>query len=373
MPLPDFHVSAPFTLGIELELQVINPPGYDLCQDSSALIAAASRGVTQGEIKHDITNSMLEVATGVCDDIHQAATQLAAIQRAVLRAASEQHVKICGGGTHPFQRWQSQEVGDNPRYQHTLEAYGYLARQATVFGQHVHIGCTNGDDALYLLHGLSRYVPHLIALSAASPYLQGADSSFACARLNIFSAFPDNGPMPWAANWQEFTRLFRQLSYTSMVDSIKDLHWDIRPSPHFGTVEVRVMDTPLTLGHAINIAGLIQATSHWLLTTRPYKHQEKDFLLYRFNRFQACRYGLEGILTDVQTGEHKTVAEDIGWLLEQVAPSAEKLGATSAIKEIALMLKQGKSEAQRMRDFIADGGSLISLVQKHCELWATSP
>ena len=101
--------------------------------------------------------------------------------------------------------------------------------------------------------------------------------------------------------------------------------------------------------------------------------QERDFLLYRFNRFQACRYGLEGILTDVHTGEHKTVAEDIAWLLEQVAPSAEKLGATSAINEIALLLKQGKSEAQRMRDFIADGGSLISLVQKHCELWATSP
>ena len=83
------------------------------------------------------------------------------------------------------------------------------------------------------------------------------------------------------------------------------------------------MDTPLTLGHAINIAGLIRATSHWLLTTRPYKHHERDFLLYRFNRFQACRYGLEGILTDVHTGEHKTVAEDIARLLEQVAPSAE--------------------------------------------------
>lgn len=245
--------------------------------------------------------------------------------------------------------------------------------QATVFGQHVHVGCRTGDDAIYLLHGLSRFVPHFIALAAASPYMQGTDTKFSSSRLNIFSGFPDNGQMPWVNSWQEFEGLFRRLSSTSMIDSIKDLHWDIRPSPHFGTVEVRVMDTPLTLGHAINIAGLIQATSHWLLTARPYKHQERDFLLYRFNRFQACRYGLEGILTDVHTGEHKTVAEDIAWLLEQVAPSAEKLGATSAVNEIALLLKQGKSEAQRMREFIADGGSLISLVQKHCELWATSP
>ena len=88
--------------------------------------------------------------------------------------------------------------------------------------------------------------------------MQGTDTKFASSRLNIFSGFPDNGQMPWVNSWQEFEGLFRRLSSTSMIDSIKDLHWDIRPSPHFGTVEVRVMDTPLTLGHAINIAGLIQ-------------------------------------------------------------------------------------------------------------------
>lgn len=202
--------------------------------------------------------------------------------------------------------------------------------------------------------------------------MQGTDTKFASSRLNIFSGFPDNGQMPWVNSWQEFEGLFRRLSSTSMIDSIKDLHWDIRPSPHFGTVEVRVMDTPLTLSHAINIAGLIQATSHWLLTARPYKHQERDFLLYRFNRFQACRYGLEGILTDVHTGEHKTVADDIAAARAGCAVGREAR-RDKRNHEIALRLKQGKSEAQRMRDFIADGGSLISLVQKHCELWATSP
>ncbi|MEE9685804.1 YbdK family carboxylate-amine ligase [Lelliottia amnigena] len=373
MPLPDFHSSDPFTLGIELELQVVNPPGYDLSQDSSALIAAVKNDIKAGEVKHDITESMLEIATGVCHNIDQAAAQFSAMQQAILRAAGDQHIQIAGGGTHPFQKWQRQEVCDDERYNHNLELFGYLILQATVFGQHVHIGCRNGDDAIYLLHGLSRFVPHFIALSASSPYMQGSDTKFASSRLNIFSGFPDNGKMPWVSNWQGFEGLFRRLSYTSMIDTIKDVHWDIRPSPHFGTVEVRVMDTPLTLAHAINIAGLIQATAHWLLTKRPYKHQEQDYLLYKFNRFQACRYGLDGLLTDVKTGEQKTIAEDMQWLLESIAPSAEKLGGASAIAEIALLLKQGKSEAQRMRDFIADGGSLISLVQKHCELWATHP
>ena len=373
MPLPDFHVSEPFTLGVELELQVVNPPVYDLSQDSSQLIDAVKADIRGGEVKHDITESMLEIATGVCQNIDQAAAQFSAMQQVILRAAAEHHVQICGGGTHPFQKWQRQEVCDDERYNRTLEMFGYLVQQATVFGQHVHVGCQNGDDAIYLLHGLSRFVPHFIALGAASPYMQGSDTRFASSRLNIFSAFPDNGHLPWMSNWQEFEGLFRRLSYTSMIDSIKDLHWDIRPSPHFGTVEVRVMDTPLTLSHAINITGLIQATAHWLLTERPYKHQERDYLLYKFNRFQACRFGLQGILTDVHTGEQRTIAEDMAWLLERVAPSAEKLGGMSAINEIAQMLKQEKSEAQRMRDFILDGGSLTSLVQKHCELWATSP
>ncbi|WP_437891196.1 YbdK family carboxylate-amine ligase [Phytobacter sp. V91] len=370
MPLPDFHVSAPFTLGIELELQVVNPPEYDLSQDSSALIDAVKSQVQAGEIKHDITESMLEIATGICRDIDQAAHQLSAMQQIILQAANTCHVGICGGGTHPFQNWQRQEISNDERYHRTLETFGYLMQQATVFGQHVHVGCPDGDDAIYLLHGLSRFVPHFIALSAASPYMQRTDTRFASSRLNIFSAFPDNGPMPWVSNWQEFTGLFRLLSTTRMVESIKDLHWDIRPSPHFGTVEVRVMDTPLTLSHAIDMAGFIQAIAHWLLAERPFKHQASDYLLYKFNRFQACRFGLEGIITNVHTGEQSTIADDIERMLEKVAPWGEKLNAGSAISELGRFVKRGKSEAQLMRDFVADGGSLTGLVQKHTEIWA---
>ncbi|MEE6802735.1 YbdK family carboxylate-amine ligase, partial [Escherichia coli O8:H10] len=246
----------------------------------------------------------------------------------------------------------------------------YLVQQATVFGQHVHVGCPSGDDAIYLMHGLSRFVPHFIALAAASPYIQGTDTRFASSRLNIFSAFPDNGHAPWVSNWSEFEGLFRRLSYTSMIDSIKDLHWDIRPSPHFGTVEVRVMDTPLTLGHAVNIAGFIQAISHWLLAERPFKMQERDYLLYRFNRFQACRYGFAGLLTDVHTGEQVTSGGDIQRLLDKIAPYADKLNGSSALEAVAQFVRRGKSEDQLMRDFVADGGSLIGLVQKHAEIWA---
>ena len=352
MPLADFHRSDPFTLGIELELQVVNPPGYDLSQDAS------------------ITESMLEIATGVCRDISHAQIQLSAIQQAVQRAALRHHLQICGGGSHPFHAWQRQQISDNPRYVKTVEHFGYLAQQATVFGQHVHVGCQSGDDAIYLLHGLSRFVPHFIALNAASPWFDSTDSRFACSRLNRFSSYPDNGPMPWVADWQGFRRLFRQLSYTSMIDSMKDLHWDIRPSPQFGTVEVRVMDTPLTLAQAIHIAGFIQTLACWLLTERPFKHQPDDYLLYPFNRYQACRYGLDGTLTDVRSGEQRSIRQEILQLADRLAPFAHQLKATAALEAVVRQAKSPQSEAQQMRDFIANGGSLSGLVQKHCEIWA---
>ena len=370
MPLADFHRSDPFTLGIELELQVVNPPGYDLSQDASTLIADVQHQLTVGEAKHDITESMLEIATGVCRDISHAQIQLSAIQQAVQRAALRHHLQICGGGSHPFHAWQRQQISDNPRYVKTVEHFGYLAQQATVFGQHVHVGCQSGDDAIYLLHGLSRFVPHFIALNAASPWFDSTDSRFACSRLNRFSSYPDNGPMPWVADWQGFRRLFRQLSYTSMIDSMKDLHWDIRPSPQFGTVEVRVMDTPLTLAQAIHIAGFIQTLACWLLTERPFKHQPDDYLLYPFNRYQACRYGLDGTLTDVRSGEQRSIRQEILQLADRLAPFAHQLKAPAALAAVVRPAKSPHSEAQQMRDFIANGGSLSGLVQKHCEIWA---
>ena len=155
-----------------------------------------------------------------------------------------------------------------------------------------------------------------------------------------------------------------------MIDSMKDLHWDIRPSPRFGTVEVRVMDTPLTLAQAINAAGFIQTLACWLLTERPFKPHPDDYLLYPFNRYQACRYGLEGINTDVHSGEQRQLREEILQLIPRLMPYADRLNAASALEAIGRQLQQEKSEARQMREFVAGGGSLIGLVQKHCEIWA---
>lgn len=370
MPLTAFEHSDPYTLGIELEMQIVNPPTYDLSQDSSLLIKALKGRISAGDVKHDITESMLEIATDVCKDVEAARTQLMDLRHRVLQAAGNHHLAICGGGTHPWQKWQRQEVCQNERYNRTLELFGYLMKQATVFGQHVHVGCESEEDAIYLLHGLSRFVPHFIALSASSPYIQGSDTTYASSRLNIFSAFPDNGHAPFVSNWQEFNWMYQRLETSGIIESVKDLHWDIRPSPKFGTVEVRVMDTPLTITRAVNIAGFIQALSLWLLSERPFVPRSEDYLLYRFNRFQACRFGLEGMLTDVRTGEQRTIAEDLLPLLDTLAPYAAQLKGESSLEAIYEDVRNNVSDTLGIREFIADGGLLTELVRKNCEIWA---
>lgn len=370
MPLTPFEHSDPYTLGVELEMQIVSPPTYDLSQDSSRLIKDLKGRVSVGEVKHDITESMLEIATGVCKNLDEASTQLHDLRHRVLQAAGNHHLAICGGGTHPWQKWQRQEVCQSERYNRTLELFGYLMKEATVFGQHVHVGCASPEDAIYLLHGLSRFVPHFIALAASSPYIQGFDTTYASSRLNIFSAFPDNGPAPFVGDWHEFEWMYQRLETSGIVESVKDLHWDIRPSPKFGTVEVRVMDTPLTLSRAVNVAGFIQALAHWLLTERPFVPRSEDYLLYRFNRFQACRFGLEGRLTDVRTGEQRTLAEDILPLLDTLAPYADELKCSDALDDISGYVRKNESDTRQIREFILSGGLLTELVKEHCGMWA---
>lgn len=372
MSLPDFTASTPFTLGIELELQVVNPPACDLSQESSRLIADCRGRVAQGEgdVKHDITESMLEIATGVCHDLDGARTQLQTLSEIASASASAHQLAICGGGTHPFEKWQRQQVCDNPRYARHLERFAYLVQQATVFGQHVHIGCANGDDAVWLMHALGRYVPHFIALSASSPWLQGADTGFASSRLNMFCAFPDNGHAPFCRDWREFTALYQQLEMTGMVDAIKDLHWDIRPSPTFGTVEVRLMDTPLTLTRALDIAGYIQALACWLLTERPFMPRSEDYLLYTWNRFQASRYGLEGMFTETGSGEQHSIGDDILTTLPRLQSCAKKYGCASALTAIRQQVMQADSDALRIRRFMGQSTTLSELIREHCRLWS---
>ena len=365
MALGPFGVSAALSMGVELELQLVNSVDYDLTPAANDLLELLSRAPFPGTVTPEVTQSMIEIASGIQTTHTALLAELRGMRDTLARACDRLNIDLCGGGTHPFQRWSEQRVFAKPRYQQLSALYGYLAKQFTVFGQHVHIGCGSGDDALFLLHSLSRYVPHFIALSASSPYFQGVDTSFDSARLNSVFAFPLSGRAPFMRSWDEFANVyFTKMEATGVVASMKDFYWDIRPKPEFGTIELRVCDTPLTIERAAALACYLQALSRHLLARNEPAPVEDDYLVYTFNRFQACRFGLDGTMVDPRSRQSRTIREDILTTLRAVEPHAGALHSLGALEEIERCAARDGNHASHLRRIFAASRNVQSMVQE---------
>ncbi|MBK7815765.1 MAG: glutamate--cysteine ligase [Rhodocyclaceae bacterium] len=364
MPLETFKTSAPLTMGVELELQLVNPTDFDLSASSPDLLHLLERKSFPGDVKPEIAESMIEVATGIHTGHDGLLIQLREIRAALLDVGDRLNVAMCGGGTHPFQRWFHQRIFAKPRYRQVSALYGYLAKQFTVFGQHVHIGCPSGDEALFLLHALNRYVPHFIALSGSSPYSQGVDTLFDSARLNSVFAFPLSGRAPFVLEWSAFEHgYFAKLEKMGVVTSMKDFYWDIRPKPEFGTIELRVCDTPLTVERAAALGCYLQALCRMLLGRKEDPPAEDDYLVYNYNRFQACRFGLDGSLVHPRTGETISLREDILATLRCIEPDAIVLDSQAALEEVRAIAGGVGNDASFLRRCYAREGGLESVVE----------
>jgi len=358
MGLEKFKEGESLTMGVELELQLVNPTDYDLSASALDLLHLLERAPFPGEVKPEMTESMIEISTDVHTRYEALLAQLRRMRDMLLAAGDRLNIGICGGGTHPFQQWFDQRIFSKPRFKELSGLYGYLAKQFTVFGQHVHIGCSSADEALYLLHALNRYVPHFIALSASSPFSQGVDTLFDSARLNSVFAFPLSGRAPFLLKWDEFEKgYFAKMEATRVVTSMKDFYWDIRPKPEYGTIELRVCDTPLTVERAAALACYLQALCRMLLERKEPPPAEDDYLVYNYNRFQACRFGLDGTIVHPKTNESISLREDIFATLRQLTPHAEFLDSQAALDELYGVTARENNHAYYLRkEFTNEGG-----------------
>jgi carboxylate-amine ligase len=362
MSLEPFGKSESLTIGVELELQLVSLSDFDLTASSPDLLHLLGRKPFPGNVTPEITESMIEICTTVQTDYTGLLAQLRDIRDTLVRAGDKLNVGISGGGTHPFQKWSEQKIFSKPRFKEVSALYGYLAKQFTIFGQHVHVGCSSGDDALFLLHSLSRYVPHFIALSASSPFVQGRDTLFNSARLNSVFAFPLSGRAPFVLRWEDFEKeYFSKMEHTGIVKSMKDFYWDIRPKPEYGTIELRVCDTPLTVERAAALACYLQALCRYLLERKEAAPMEDDYLVYNYNRFQACRFGLDGTLVHPKTYETLSLREDILTTLRRIEPHAEALGSLAAFQHLSETVHEG-SDAHYLRQEYAGRGSAEGMV-----------
>jgi glutamate---cysteine ligase / carboxylate-amine ligase len=365
--LETFRKSAALSLGVELELQLVNTHDYDLAPYSDEMLRLMAKIPLPGSVVPEMTSSMIEISTGVCHSCSEVLGELSQVRDALVRCADKLNIACVGGGTHPFQQWHEQRIYDRPRFRQLSELYGYLSKQFTIFGQHVHVGCPDADSALLMLHRMSRYIPHFIALSASSPYVQGQDTQFDSARLNSVFAFPMSGRAPFTLSWDEFGHFFAKTTRTGVVKSMKDFYWDIRPKPEYGTIEIRVFDTPLAVERAAALAGFVQSLAGWFLAQQPFVPQEDDYMVYTYNRFQACRFGLDAVYVQPDSGAHLPLREHILQTLDQVAPHARDLGADAAIGMLRESAQEGRNDARWLRETQARERLLAEVVRQGAE------
>lgn len=366
--LPPFKNNNACTMGIELELQLVDLINFNLAMESKDFLRRLAEVSFPGEVKPEITLAMIEFNSSVHMDYQSLLTELQAMRDVVAEQAAKTHIGVCGGGAHPFQKWQEQRIFPTERFTTVSAQYGYLAKQFTVFGQHIHIACANGDEALYLCHAMAPYLPQFIALSAASPFHQSVDTSFDCSRLTVVSAFPLSGTPPWVLSWSEFEAYFANMVGLGIVSSMKDFYWDIRPKPEFGTIELRICDTPLTIEKAADLAAYAQMLVCWLLETRPPLSHD-IYLTYLYNRFNAVRYGLHGIFTDPVLRTTASLADHILRTADYLIPYAQRLNCERALDRIVAAAKQRENDAVWLRNTYHKFQSLNDTVQSQVELW----
>ena len=366
----EFARSQSLSLGIELELQLVRAHDRDLAHEAGDLIERLAKKAVPGAVKPEVTLSMIELNSSVQASFAGALAELDAQRAAVAEAAGVLNLGVSGGGAHPFHDWAERRVYPAARFKAVTERYGYLAKQFTVFGQHIHLGCTSGDEAVALTHLLTRYVPHFIALSAASPFYQGEDTAFQSSRLTAVSAFPLSGHMPFVPDWAAFLAYFESMRGYGIVEGMKDFYWDIRPKPEYGTIEIRVCDTPLTVRRAALLAAYAQALAAWLLEERAQAPSPEVYRVNAFNRFEACRYGYRGQIVDPYARARRPLGEDILATAAAVMPQAARLGCVEAVRELADGVRRGYSDADWLRGRLAAAGSLADVVRESAALWA---
>ncbi|RSZ60889.1 glutamate--cysteine ligase [Massilia atriviolacea] len=371
--LPPFTESRLGTMGIELELMVLDRLTHDLMPAAPDILRLLDMQTKKWIATPEITTSMLEVASSILGSYAEAAAEIEEIRASVQRAAFQVGAAISGGGAHPFQRWNEQRIYPKERYRESARKYGYLAKMFTVFGMHVHVGVPSADEAIRLCAWLTQRAPLFIALSANSPCWQGEDSGFCSARSNVVGAFPMSGTMPsHIRSWHDFEQHFARLAGHGIVNSIKDFYWDVRPKPEFGTIELRVLDTPLHASYAAALAcyarelciEAYQAPGTW--------PSDDSRELYAWNRFNAAKDGVEAVWIDPCTGIGLPVRQVVLDDLERLAARSTDPGFPEARRTIGELMERG-GQARWLRAHLDAGSGMNDLARVASELFDRAP
>ena len=362
----DWNPSSGPTLGIEWELQLIDAQTRLLRQDAG-MVLAGLRGLQESgehpKMRHELMQSTVEVVTGVCGTVAEAKADLAMTVKELQRTAEPHGIVLAGAGTHPLSDWRDAKMAPSQRYAELVEQLQWPARRLQTMATHVHVGLRDADRAMPIVNALATYLPHLLGLTASSPYWSGIDTGLSSCRSIVFGALPNTGPPPGLTDWKSFEDYMDTQLRAGTIRTIKEVWWDVRPHPDFGTIETRIADAVPTFREAGMLAAVVQCLVQLFDTQldRGYQLPRRSSWVINDNKWRATRYGLDAVVITDDSGATAPLRDEIYELLRDLEPVAWRLGCVEELAVASEVLECGAS-SERQRAAHAADADLTSVV-----------
>ncbi|KTC85038.1 carboxylate-amine ligase [Legionella brunensis] len=345
-----FRSNGILTLGVEIELQLIDESSYNLCSKAKEILSAASH---LHRVKPEFYLSTIEINTDKCSSTHDVEEDLYQTIAALQTMAKELGILFATTGSHPFSKYSDWVISPTARYQDLIDRNQWLTRRMSVFGLHVHLGMSSGDECIRFNNFFMYFLPHLLALSASSPFWQGIDTGLSSCRPTTYESLPTAGHPYHVRKWQDFEHLYKTLKLCGSIKSLKDLWWDLRPSPAYGTLEIRVCDGTATLSETLALVAFIHALAHWFSDNGSWLESVScpPSWLSRENKWRAIRYGLDTDLVVNTDGKTKPMREDIKEWIDKLAPYIDRLNYQTYFATLEAIMKAGTSSERQRKVF----------------------
>ncbi len=363
----EFNPSSEPTIGVEIELQILDAGTFDLMNIAPSVLQAIPSSQSK-RIKEEFLQSMIELNTGICADVNQVQRDLVESLGELRRVLDSRGAVFYSASLHPFGLVRDQRVTINPRYGRIMEDLQIVGRRFISQGLHVHIGVSDRNTAIRVTDEIRLYLPLLLALTTSSPFYEGEFTGLYSYRTKLYDALPRGGLPEYLGSWDDYLHLVDIMKRGGYIESVRDIWWDVRPHPDFGTVEIRICDLPSRLSEILGITALIQA-----LVVRLSEFGESrrvPLQLLKSNKWQAARYSIEGFFLDPSRGTRFQVRDAVNMLLEFVEPAAAGLGSTSYLNVIEEIIQKGTS-AHRQIEYYRKEGDLRKMIEKMQEEFYT--
>jgi glutamate---cysteine ligase / carboxylate-amine ligase len=354
------------TVGIEWEVQLIDAQTRMLRQDAG-LVLAGLRGLQESgehpKLRHELMQSTVEVVTGICGTVAEAKADLAMTVKELQRTAEPLGIVLAAAGTHPLSDWRDAKMAPSQRYAELVEQLQWPARRLQTMATHVHVGLRDADRAMPIVNALAAYLPHLLGLTASSPYWSGIDTGLASCRSVVFGSLPNTGPPPGLRDWKSFEDYMDTQLRAGTIRTIKEVWWDVRPHPDFGTIETRIADAVPTFREVGMLAAIVQCLVQLFDTQldRGYQLPRRPSWVTRDNKWRATRYGLDAVVITDDSGATAPLRDEVFELLRDLEPVAWRLGCVEELAVASEVLEYGAS-SERQRAAHAADADLTSVV-----------